>query len=53
MYGLAPFLNDPTYWDFKFVNGNFQTEVQSKQELKNIQNDLVELTELWGWQLNI
>ena len=53
MYGLAPFLNDTTYWEFKFMNGNFQTEVQSKTDMKIIQNDLVELTELWGWQLNM
>ena len=53
LYGLSPFLNDSTYWQFTFVDGTFQTEVQSKQELKRIQNDLIELTELWGWQLNM
>ena len=53
LYGLSPFLNDPTYWQFTFIDGTFQTEVQSKQEMKRIQNDLMELTELWGWQLNL
>ena len=53
LYGLSPFLNDPAYWSFTFMDGTFQTQVQSKQEMKRIQNDLMELTELWGWQLNL
>ena len=52
LYGLAAFLDDADGLAFTRVEAGFQKSTFDEDELKATIEDLEELTELWGWQLN-
>ena len=53
LYGLAPFLEDPQHFGFEKMEDMYVLEVANKKAVSEVQEDLVELTETWGWQLNL
>ena len=53
LYGLSAFLEDPQFFGFEKMDGNYTLQLRSKKEVAEKQADLVQLTETWGWQLNL
>ena len=53
LYGLSAFLEDPKFFGFEKMEGNYTLQLQSKKAVAEVQADLVQLTETWGWQLNL
>ena len=53
LYGLGAFLEDPNFFGFHMTDEGYVLDCANKKEVKAMQADLVELTETWGWQLNL
>ena len=53
MYGLRDFLLDRAHFPFQYQDGTYYLEATDKKHMKQIKDDLIELTGLWGWQLNM
>ena len=53
LYGLAAFLEDPKYFGFEKMDDGYVLHLENKKALSDVQEDLLELTETWGWQLNL
>ena len=53
LYGLAPFLEDPEHFGFEKMENMYVLEVANKKALADVMQDLIDLTETWGWQLNL
>ena len=53
LYGLAAFLEDPKFFGFEKMESGYVLHLENKKAVAAMQADLVELTETWGWQLNL
>ena len=53
LYGLRDFLLDRAHFPFQFQDSAYYLEATDKKHMKQIKDDLIELTGLWGWQLNM
>ena len=48
LYGLRDFLLDRAHFPFVFQDSTYYLEANDKKHLKQIKDDLIELTGLWG-----
>ena len=53
LYGLGMFLEDAKYFGFQMTDEGYVVNCANKKAVAEMQADLVELTETWGWQLNL